>query len=180
MLRILAAAVLAGALALPAAAQAQVQEKMGYVDLQRALNEVEEGKAAKARLKERFDRSQAQLDKEQKALQAKKEELDKKRMAMDEATLRKQLEELDRELVRVSGLYAKLQKELSDEERKATGEIFAKMRQVIAQIAEQEGLTFVFEVNESGLLYAPPALDLTNELVRRYNAGSKGGKQGKR
>ncbi len=178
MFRIVAAAVAAVALALPGAALAQ--DKLGYVDLQRALNEVEEGKAAKARLKQKFDKSQAQLDKEQTALKQRKEELDKKRTAMDEATLRQKAEELDRELVRVSGLYAKLQKELSEEERKATSDIFAKMRQVISQIAEQEGFTFVFEVNESGLLYAPPSLDLTNELVRRYNAGSKGGSQGKR
>jgi outer membrane protein len=178
MLRTLAAAILAGALALPGVAFAQ--EKLGYVDLQRALNEVEEGKAAKARLKAKFDKSQAQLDKEQNALKARKEELDKKRTAMDEATLRQKSEELDRELVRVSGLYAKLQKELSEEERKATGEIFARMRSLIAGIAEKEGFSFVFEANESGLLYAPPSLDLTNELVREYNAGSKGGGQGKK
>lgn len=179
MLRTLAAAVLVGALALPGAALAQAAEKLGYVDLQRALNEVEEGRAAKARLKQKFEKSQAQLDKEQNALKQRKEELDKKRTAMDETTLRQKAEELDRELVRVSGLYAKLQKELSEEERKATGEIFARMRKVIGDIAEKEGFSFVFEANESGLLYAPPALDLTNELVRRYNAGSKGGTQGK-
>lgn len=178
MLRTLAAAIVVGALALPTAAFAQ--EKLGYVDLQRALNEVEEGKAAKARLKQKFERSQAQLDKEQNALKARKEELDKKRTAMDETTLRQKAEELDRELVRVSGLYAKLQKELSEEERRATADIFAKMRSLIGQIAEKEGFAFVFEVNESGLLYAPPSLDLTNELVRRYNSGSKGGAQGKK
>lgn len=178
MLRTLAAALVAGALALPGVAVAQ--EKLGYVDLQRALNEVEEGKAAKARLKQKFERSQAQLDKEQNALKARKEELDKKRTAMDETTLRQKAEELDRELVRVSGLYAKLQKELSEEERKATSAIFARMRQLIAEIAEKEGFSFVFEVNESGLLYAPPSLDLTNDLVRRFNAGSKGGAQGKK
>ena len=28
----------------------------------------------------------------------------------------------------------------------------------------------IFERNDSGLVYAPPALDLTNELIRKYNA----------
>lgn len=172
MRRLVISLIVLAAFALPGLASAQV--KIGYVDLQRALNEVQEGKAAKARLKARLEKSQSQLDKEQEALRAKKEELDKKRLAMDEATLRQRMEELDRELVRVSGLYNQLQRELAEEERQATQEIFGRMRQIIAQIAEKEGFDFIFEVNESGLLHAPTALDLTNELVRRYDAAHKG------
>lgn len=157
---------------LPAAALAD-DMKIGYVDLQRALNEVEEGKAAKAALKAKFDRSQSQLDKEQNALKARKEELDKKRLAMDEATLRQKAEELDKEFMRVSGVYSQLQKELSEEEREATTRIFGKMRALIADYAEKNGFTYVFELNESGLLYGPPSMELTNELVRLYNAANK-------
>ncbi len=159
------------ALLLPAVAFAEV--KIGYVDLQRALNEVEEGQSAKARLKAKFDQSQVQLDKEQNALKVRKEELDKKRLVMDEATLRQKSEELDKEFMRVSGLYSKLQKELSEEEREATSTIFTKMRALIADLAEKQGFTFVLELNESGLLYGPPSFDLTNELVRTYNATHK-------
>ena len=172
MRRLVISLIVVAAFALPGLASAQV--KIGYVDLQRALNEVQEGKAAKARLKARLEKSQSQLDKEQEALRAKKEELDKKRLAMDEATLRQRMEELDRELVRVSGLYTQLQRELAEEERQATQEIFGRMRQIISQVAEKEGFDFIFEVNESGLLHAPSALDLTNELVRRYDATHKG------
>ena len=32
----------------------------------------------------------------------------------------------------------------------------------------------VFEKTDSGLVYAPPSLDLTNELVRLYNDQNKG------
>jgi len=32
----------------------------------------------------------------------------------------------------------------------------------------------VFEKTDSGLVYAPPSLDLTNELVRLYNDSHKG------
>ncbi|AKU91518.1 OmpH family outer membrane protein [Vulgatibacter incomptus] len=171
MRRLLSFAVLPALLLLPAFAFADV--KIGYVDLQRALNEVEEGQVAKARLKTKFEKSQVQLDKEQNALKTRKDELDKKRLAMDEATLRQKAEELDKEFMRVSGLYTKLQKELSDEERQATAEIFAKMRTLIAGLAEKEGFTFVLELNESGLLYGPPSFDLTNELVRLYNSTHK-------
>lgn len=160
------------ALAAPGFALADL--KIGYVDLQRALNEVQEGKAAKARLQARLEKSQAQLDKEKEALRVKQEELEKKRLAMDEATLRQRLEELDKEMMRYSNLAAQLQRELAEEERQVTQEIFGRMRKIIGEIAEKEGFDFVFEANESGILHAPAALDLTNELVRRYDAAHKG------
>jgi len=160
------------ALLLPGLASA-AEVKIGYVNLQRALNEVDEGQAARDRLKAQFEKSQKQLDQEQQALKKKKEELDKKRLAMDEATLRQKMSELDQELVRVSGLYAKLQKELSTAEAEATKEIFGKMQQLVGEIAQAEGFTYVFEANEAGLIYGPPALDLTNDLVRKYNATYK-------
>lgn len=160
------------ALALPGFAAAEM--KLGYVDLQRALNEVQEGKAAKARLQARLEKSQQQLDKEQQALKARMEELDQKRLAMDEATVRQRREELDREMMRVSGLYTQLQRELAEEERKATQEIFDRMRRIISQIAEKEGFDFIFDMNEAGILHGPSSFDLTNELVRRYDATHKG------
>ena len=50
------------------------------------------------------------------------------------------------------------------------------MAVIIRGIAEAEGFTFVFDKSESGLLYAPDSLDITNELVRKYNAKHGAGK----
>ena len=48
--------------------------------------------------------------------------------------------------------------------------IFDKMAAIVREIAEADGFTMVFERNDAGLVYAPPSLDLTNELIRKYNA----------
>src|SRR5262249_17997302 len=50
--------------------------KLGYVDLQRALGELEEGKAAKARLQAILDAKQKEIDSEQEALRKEKEQID--------------------------------------------------------------------------------------------------------
>ena len=62
----------------------------------------------------------------------------------------------------------RLQKDLQEKEAAETGRIFRKMKTVIAQIAQHEGFTYVLEAN-TGILYAPPSNDLTNELIRKYN-----------
>ncbi|MGC4113878.1 MAG: OmpH family outer membrane protein [Myxococcales bacterium] len=84
--------------------------------------------------------------------------------------LREKRADLEKKLMEVTQYWQNSQKALSDEERRLTQEIFSKMSVIIRGIAEAENFTFVFDKNESGLLFAPDSLDITNELVRKYNA----------
>src|SRR4051812_23606852 len=76
--------VLATLTILLSSAPALAELKVGYVDLQRALLEVEEGRSAKARLQSVLDLKQKELDKEQESLKKEKETLDKQASAMSE------------------------------------------------------------------------------------------------
>jgi outer membrane protein len=67
--------------------------------------------------------------------------------------------------------FAQLQKELAQEEAKLTKGIFERMARILAKMGEAEGFTMIFEKTESSILWAPRHLDLTNDLIRRYNAG---------
>jgi outer membrane protein len=166
-LRLLASLAVAALLA-PVAVHAQT--KIGIVDLQRALNEVEEGKIAKAQLKRDFEQKQKQLDSKQEELRKLKGELDKQSVVMSEDVKRAKGADFERKLMETQQFYADLQKGLSESEQKATGGIIDKMAKITAEIAEAEGLTLVLSRNDAGILYAPPSLDITNELVRKYNA----------
>jgi len=149
---------------------ALAQSKVGYVDLQRALNEVADGRNAKAKLKKEFDARQKELDDKQEELKKMQADLQAKGDVMTEDARRKAQVEMDTKVMDVSRLYAKLQKELQQKEHDATKGIFAKMSNIIKSIAEAEGVSMVFEKTDSGLLFAQPSLDLTNELIRRYNS----------
>ena len=65
--------------ALPRAARAE--QKIAYVDLQRALEETEEGKKAKTKLKTDFEKKQHELDARQEELKKMKQDLDKQAAA---------------------------------------------------------------------------------------------------
>lgn len=147
---------------------AQAEQKFAYVDLQRALLECDEGKSAKAKLKNEFDKKQKLLDEQQESLKKEKEELDRRAMAMSDEARRQKEGELQSKLMQVTGMWQGMQKELAESERGFTAGIFQKMEGLIAEIAEAQGITFVMDRN-AGLVYAPPSLDLTNELVRRFN-----------
>jgi Skp family chaperone for outer membrane proteins len=50
--------------------------------------------------------------------------------------------------------------------------LIAKMRTLAAAIGAEKGYTLVIEVNEGGVVYASPTIDITGELIKRYNAAN--------
>lgn len=152
----------------PAVSFAQ-QLKVAYVDLQRALNEVEEGKKAKERLKKDFDKRQKQFNDKRDAVAKMKDDLEKGADMLSEDARRKRAMEFQQKLVELQQLGMSLQQELAAEEQKATKKIFDKMGGIIKDIAKEKGYSLVFERNEAAILHGDPALDLTDELIKRYN-----------
>jgi outer membrane protein len=156
--------------ALLAAPTAHGQAKLGFVDLQRALNEVDEGKTAKAVLKRDFDEKQKTLDGKKTEFDRLKADFEKQQVVMADQAKRDRAAELDRKALELQQTFMQLQKDLSEREREVTRGIFDKMAGIVREIAEADGFQMIFERNDSGLVYAPAALDLTNELIRKYNA----------
>ena len=152
--------------------------KLGYVDLQRALNETEDGRKAKANLKKVFDQKQKELDEQQEDLKKAIDDLDKKRTLMPPDKVREKEAELQGRMQKVQQTYLRHQQDLQAKEQEATGKIFERMNRIIAKIAVSENMTMILD--KSALVFAKPHLDLTNELIRRYNSGegadSTGGK----
>jgi len=159
--------VLSAALTLSAVAHADI--KLGYVDLQRALQEVAEGKDARVRLKTELDKKKNDFEAEQAKLRDDKAVLDKQGSMMSEEVRNQKFTELQKRLFELTQRAEKLQAEMAQSEQRELKKIFEKMDPIIAAIAVREGLTMVFEKTDSGLVYAPASLDLTNELVRTYN-----------
>src|SRR5262252_9104857 len=128
--------------------------KIGYVDMQRALNETEDGRKAKANLKKVFDQKQKELDEQQEELKKAIEDLDKKRTLLPPDKVREKEAELQ--------AYLRHQQDLSAKEQEATSKIFERMNRIINKIATAENFTMIFDKTQSAVLYAKPHLDLTN------------------
>jgi outer membrane protein len=174
MRNVIIAAAVALAVAVPRPSRA-AEQKIGYVNLQQAVNEVEEGKAARAALKKEFDQKQKMLDDKQAEFKKLTEDFEKQSVVMSEDVKREKQADFQRRYVELQGLFGQMQKELSDRERDMMKGIFDKMEVIIKEIADAEGFNFVFEQQNAGLIVAPPANNLTSELVRKYNTRFKAG-----
>jgi outer membrane protein len=146
---------------------------IGYVEISRALVEVNEGKRAKDQLKAQFEKKQKELSDREAKLKKLKDDIDKESIVkVDEATQKKK-DEFQAQLVELQQIFMKEQKELQEAELKLTSGITDKMRKIIAEIGEQGGYTLILESSGTRMLFAKPHLDLTNEVIRKYNAKYK-------
>ena len=145
--------------------------KLGYVDLQRALSETEDGRKAKANLKKIFDQKQKELDEQQDEIKKAAEDLEKKRTLLPADKVHDKEAELQAKVQKVQQAYLRHQQELQSKEQEATSKIFERMNKILGKIALSENFTMILDKTQGGIVFAKPSLDLTNDLIRRYNAG---------
>jgi len=165
-----AGAGLLATLFLCSAASAQESVKIGFVDMQRALNESREGKKALDSLKQLMERKKAELQKEKDFVEKKKEELDKQGLLLNEATRREREDEIRRLERDHTRKLSDTKDELAREETKFTAKIRTDLLQIVEEIGKQEGYTMVLEKQFSAILYAPEKVDLTDAVIERYDA----------
>ena len=152
------------------------EAKLGFVDLQRAIQETEDGRKAKAQLKKEFDQKQKELDEQQADIKSAIEDFDKKRTLLSADKVREKETELQARLQKVQQTYLRHQQDLSAKEQEATAKIYERMNKIIAKIAASENFSMI--ADKSALVFAKPHLDLTNEIIRRYNSGEGADKAG--
>jgi outer membrane protein len=143
--------------------------KIGYVDLQRVLAETPDGKAAKSRIDSLRKSRQAELDKSTQEFQVERSNLARQRLMLKPEIVEQRERELAEKMSKLQSTYLRLQQDLSAEEVKALKHVTGKAQSVVERIAADEGLTLVLEKNEAGVLWAASSLDLTTEVIRRYN-----------
>jgi outer membrane protein len=150
--------------AIPARAQAL---KIGYVDVQRAVQEVEEGKAARARLQQELQQKRSDLDVKRATLEKMKADYDKQAPVLSDDAKKKKQDELQKAFLEAQNDAQRMQEELQSKEQEAMASIGKRLTQIVAEVSDKESFSFVLD--KAALLYAPAASDVTNEVVRRYN-----------
>src|SRR5207244_3188331 len=120
-------------------------DKLAYVDVQRVIMEVEEGKAAKARLKSELESKRAELDKKQKELEHLKTEYDRQAGVLTEEAKQQKQQELQKKLLEAQQVAQQMQRELAEKEDETLRGISEKIMAVVTEVSEHEGITYVIK-----------------------------------
>ena len=154
-------------------------EKIGYVDLQKAIQETSTGKRAKSDLEKEFNAKKADLQKKEADLKKQAEDLEKKKVALSDEMKAKKQQELQGEMMKFQREVSESQANIQKKERELTEPILKKLQASLEKIAKDKNLAVILEKNEQSVLWARKDLDLTDDLVKDYekSADSSGSKK---
>ncbi len=148
---------------------AQVPTKLGYVDMEKAVNESKAGRAAREKFVKYMQKKRAESEKKKKELKSMKQILEKQGALLAE-DVRVEKEQEYQKKVREYQLYLKnLRDDARTKEMEMSKKIIRQIQKIIFTYAKKEGYAMIFEKSRSGLLYAPDSLDLTDTIIKIYD-----------
>jgi outer membrane protein len=163
------ALVIAAGLLVFAGAAIAEDMKIAVVDLDQAINATEQGKKAREELQGKQKQAEGQLKPMYEKGKALAEEIQSKRFVLSEDALRKKqldLAEIQSDL-RAKG--AELEGQFKVDYERLVGPLRDKLLGIITDYGKEQGYTMILERNTPGVIYTKEALDITDEVVQRFN-----------
>jgi len=151
-----------------AATPARAEMKFAFVDVQRALNECDAGKKAKAEFQGRVTSLEGRLQRQQNEVQALKDEIEKKGMLMTDNERQSKQDAYVAKLKNFERDYKDSKDELQAKDNEMTAKIVHDLAQIIRSLGERDGYTMVME--KGSILWGAPGIDITDQVIRNYNA----------
>lgn len=144
--------------------------KIGVIDFQKVISESEAGKKVQGEIQQKG----RQMESDLQELAREIEELDKQ-LARDAMVMsREKRQEKQRELEIKKYDLQSLQKDYESEFRQLQSKMVAKLQEEILKLAEEigkkEGYLLIIEKNAA--VYYPSSIDMTDEIIRKYNEDS--------
>jgi len=144
--------------------------KYAFVNIQRVAAESAQGKALSSRVQELNAAKLTELTNKNKALQTSQQKLDSGASVLSD-TARAQLEkDIDRQNTEIQRFTDDAQKEVQDLQNELQAEFQQKLGPVIQLIAQEKKLEILFSALDAGIIWADAGLDLTTEVIRRFDA----------
>lgn len=147
---------------------ALAEVKIGYVDLQKAIQSTSAGKKAKKELEDEFNKRKKDMEKKDGDIKKMAEDLEKKRAVMSEEALMKKQEDVQTEIMKFREVVSKNQLEIQNKERDLTKPILEKLKGIIDNIAKADGYTVILEKNENSVLWVRGDADLTEKVIKEF------------
>ena len=160
--------------AAPAAAQPPapfpVGAKMAFINPQRIFQESAEGKASLSRVQTLITKKQTEGQDRQKKLQADQQKLQTSGAVMNEAA-RSQLEkDIEKQQLDGQRFQQDAQAEINELQQEVQNDFIKKVSPIIEAVAKEKGVQLVFDLNNAGLAYFEPGLDLSTEVIKKLDA----------
>jgi outer membrane protein len=144
--------------------------KIAYLDIQRVAAESAEGKVSTARVQALNQKKVSELNDLNKRLLADQQKLQSQGAMLNEAA-RAELERgIDRQQKELQRRQQDAQEEVQQLQTDLQTTFQAKLYPIIQQVVAEKGIEVLFSQRDSGIVFANPGLDLTVDVIKRFDA----------
>lgn len=144
--------------------------KIAFVNMQALLSESKLGKAGLTQMKTLTDKQQADLADKNKAIQALQQKIQTQSSVVTPETRNQWSSDLEKAQRDLQYSQNEAQAQVEELNQRLLGDFQEKVLPVIEALAKERGLYAIFGVQESGVAYVHPGVDVTLELVKRLDA----------
>ncbi len=151
------------------------ESKMGYINVEKAVDGTTDGKKANDELQKVFKARQDDLRKKEDDLKTKRDDLMKKESVLaDQVKLRKQME-LEKDIAEFQKQGMQYQEEIRKKEFDMKKPILDSIQKIIEDIAKKDNFTMILNAKQ-GVVWAKAEIDVTQRVVDEYEKTKKGKK----
>jgi len=148
--------------------------RVGVIDLQRCLQESQEGKRATELLKRKKAELQRELDKKQQELLELRAEFEKQSMMLSMDAQESKRKDVERKARELEYYLQDLNEEMARAQEREKKRIFDELGTVIDSMGSEGGYAIILEKRAGGVLYGNKAVDITGQVIKAYDTVKQG------
>jgi len=150
--------------------------KLGTVDMQKILLLSDSGKDAKEQLAIKAAKYEAEKNVKEEELKKLKGELEKQSVLLSETARVTKEKDYQQKLKEYQRFLKDAQDDLQAKNDEFTNRIVEEIIKIVQEYGKKNGYTYIFVKNE-GMIYMDDKVDLTDELLKEFNAARKASKK---
>jgi outer membrane protein len=144
--------------------------KYAFINIQRIAAESAEGKAATSKVQALNQQKVNELNERNKALQAAQQKLEAGASVMSDQARGQLQKDIERMQVDIQRFTEDAQQDVTALQTELQEEFQRRLSPVVNQVSTEKGLHLLFSVVDSGLVWADPGLDITMEVIQKFDA----------
>ena len=160
-----------GAVLLAAApvAHAQAAINVAVIDVERVVRDSDPGKAAIEQLRKESEALLQRGQSMQQELQQLQEQAQKQQMTLSAEKLEEMQKQMEDKAIALQRFEEDARRQLEEMQRETLSGLEGEILEIVDSVGREKGIKMIFKKFQSGLVYADTSVDITDEIIRRYN-----------
>ncbi len=143
--------------------------KIGIVDFQKVVSTSSPGKIAKKAVDKKGKELENSLKKKGSEIEKLKKDLDRESLVMTKEKFLEKQRDIRIKINDFKTLKASYAQQFKQMEARSITKIKKDVLDIVRKIGKKEGFKLIVERNETGAMYYPESMDITDKVIKEYN-----------